>query len=345
MDAGANLQEQAYNALNAYFIGHEDDIVEIEILPPAIQPSDGLFMEDGLSIGVPKKVLMLAYLAARELFFASLETEGVRSQKAFEASRVILLFDPEHITAANFRKRRLLKIADVWGAERELIFLNSILTSPLHRQSKSPTLWHHRAWLLGHLLPLKSSVSNMLDDEVLLLSFAQTELDAVCKAGERHPKNYYAWQYLRRLFTRVAGMVPAMGYFFRKPYNRFVEDCTAHVATWCIKHPSDISGWSFLTWVLSVVTEVNQRWEIVDRTLNFMIALKWEGEAFWTFVRTVLGGTVLKERRQEVIEKLHNYERGLRKIQDEEYEEARNVKKAVDWLKVYGTPLSSKTEP
>ena len=73
---GSELQEQAYNALNAFFNVHQDEVVEIEILPPAIQPTDGLLMNDGLNLGVPKKVLVLAYVEAKRTFFRSVNDEA-----------------------------------------------------------------------------------------------------------------------------------------------------------------------------------------------------------------------------------------------------------------------------
>src|SRR3954453_19303023 len=72
---GSELQEQAYDALNTFFKVHEDEVVEIEILPPAIQPTDGLVMKDGLNVGVPKKVLVLAYVEAKRRFFKSIDNE------------------------------------------------------------------------------------------------------------------------------------------------------------------------------------------------------------------------------------------------------------------------------
>src|ERR1700744_3971783 len=109
---------------------------------------------------------------------------------------IILLFDPEYITAANFRKRRIQTLfasSELHSNFKdELLFLNTILTSPLHRQSKSPTLWHHRWWLLTEVLPrLNIGDSN-------LQTIVASEFAAVMKAGERHPNNYYAFQHGRR---------------------------------------------------------------------------------------------------------------------------------------------------
>ncbi|CAN9268198.1 unnamed protein product [Alternaria alternata] len=63
------FQKLAYKSLSNYFQEHADEVIEIEILPPAIQPPDGITMQDGSSLGIPKKVLALAYVEARHLFF------------------------------------------------------------------------------------------------------------------------------------------------------------------------------------------------------------------------------------------------------------------------------------
>lgn len=70
-----DLQGRGYNALNDYFTEHQDEIVEIEILSPAIRPPDGVLMQDGLNIGVPKTVLALAFVRAKQLFFASVKVD------------------------------------------------------------------------------------------------------------------------------------------------------------------------------------------------------------------------------------------------------------------------------
>jgi hypothetical protein len=70
-DTSSDLQKLAYDALSTYFQQHEDEVVEIEILPPAIEPPDGIMMQDGRSLGVPKKILALAFLEARRVFFSN----------------------------------------------------------------------------------------------------------------------------------------------------------------------------------------------------------------------------------------------------------------------------------
>lgn len=62
-------QQHMYESLCRYFDEHENEVIEIEILPPAIEPTDGVLMQDGLSLGIPKKALAVAFLAARQAFF------------------------------------------------------------------------------------------------------------------------------------------------------------------------------------------------------------------------------------------------------------------------------------
>lgn len=61
--------QQTYESLCRYFDNHEHEVIEIEILPPAIQPPDGALMQDGSSLGIPKKALASAFIAARQVFF------------------------------------------------------------------------------------------------------------------------------------------------------------------------------------------------------------------------------------------------------------------------------------
>ena len=62
-------QQHVYESLCRYLDEHENEVIEIEILPPALAPTDGVLMQDGSSLGIPKKALALAFLAARRIFF------------------------------------------------------------------------------------------------------------------------------------------------------------------------------------------------------------------------------------------------------------------------------------
>ncbi|EKG21927.1 Protein prenyltransferase [Macrophomina phaseolina MS6] len=102
----------AYAVLNKFFTRHQEDVVEIEVLPPALAPPDGsVTLEDGLCIGVPKRVLAAAFVAACSIFFENRDEPNESSVlAALDATRVILLFDPEHLTAANFRRLQLEEV-------------------------------------------------------------------------------------------------------------------------------------------------------------------------------------------------------------------------------------------
>ena len=79
------LKNYAYDALNDFFKAHEDVKVEIEILPSALAPIGALILQDGINIGIPKKVLVQAYLKARTIFFLQ---DGSSPSKAVSASSI-----------------------------------------------------------------------------------------------------------------------------------------------------------------------------------------------------------------------------------------------------------------
>jgi hypothetical protein len=333
----ARLQMQAYVAVSSYLEAHDNEVVEIEILPPAIQPSEGLLMQDGLSVGIPKKVLALAFVEARKRFFENVKHENSQNL-AHQATRVMLLFDPEHLTAANFRKRRLValragttpkaKVAFRTAVKNEFCFMDSILTSPLHRQSKSPTLWYHRFWLL-----------KLLDLHELESIFGQThsdiwhsELTSVGKSGERHPKNYYAWQYGRRLADQIDGADTT-------EFARCVKD-------WCCKNPSDISGWSCLIYLILKLEALQERLELVRAIMNYAVNLRSEHESLWVFIRTILAHETLGEGRNPLNSMLRTYGKELKSTKEQDVLSARVVR-SLDWittnekaLKPHNTPRS-----
>lgn len=276
------FQKLAYKSLSNYFQEHADEVIEIEILPPAIQPPDGITMQDGSSLGIPKKVLALAYVEARHLFF--MKDQGTQdllaSSWALQATKIILLFDPEHLTAANYRKRTLSLLRNEHGPHvgtpyhralrQELCFLNSILTSPLHRQSKSPTLWYHRSNIVESLRLIE--LNDAPQDRIA--EFWHSELAAVCKSGEQHPKNYHAWQYARKLVHKIES-------------HGLADDVARRVKGWCCRHPSDISGWSFML-CLMPITAASLQQELVGDVINYAISLDCTQESLWIFIRTSL---------------------------------------------------------
>jgi hypothetical protein len=326
-DATAKLQAQAYEALSRYLEAHHKQIVEIEVLPSAIKPPDGIFMEDGLNLGIPKKILALAFVEAREIFFANADNEDSHLL-ALQATKVMLLFEPEHLSAANFRKRKLVELRSGSTPEAqityrkalkyEFCFLDSILTSPLHRQSKSPTLWHHRLWLLKLFLP--SRVEDVPED--VKVGFWRVELTSVCKSGERHPKNYYAWQYARRLVERIDGMEATV-------------DFAERVKEWCCKHPSDTSGWSCLLYLLPKAEPPSVRATLVRGVLDYTRKLQLENESVWVFLRTIIAHESLQRERIEFRSALQEYSKELQGT-NEAAAQLQRVNDALAWIKKHG---------
>ncbi|KAF2013868.1 hypothetical protein BU24DRAFT_464595 [Aaosphaeria arxii CBS 175.79] len=294
----AVLSNKAYTILDQYFTAHEDEVVEIEMLPPAIQPEDGICMIDGLSLGIPKKILALAFLEARRLFFQHKDDASV-STIALAASKVMLLFDTEQITAANLRKKQIVQVQQETEKtvpneslkallRREIDFLDSILTSPLHRQSKSPTLWYHRSWLLQYLVSNAMSLPG--DHKETLLDFSRKELSAVYKSGERHPKNYYAWQYARTLVTHLVGSQESVTETQQERadfLSVFIKETVDSTKSWCCSHPSDISGWSFLLFLLRMSPSKSNGNLLAD-VVHIVTRLRLDNESAWIFIRTAL---------------------------------------------------------
>ena len=279
---------QAYHQLASTFTSRDNTVLEIEILPPSVGSP---FLQDGSFVGITKKALVQAYTVARRQFDmiknmpdAELQDTLVGAESAGKLSpsavtEVMLLFDCEHLTACNWRKRRLLQAAIaqepdgaavVRALETELTLLTSYQCSPLHRHTKSPTLWHHRLWTRRQLLKLRQR--NCKAEEVLELQSA--ELGIVLRAAELHPRNYYAFSYMRQLYTLLSP----------NREDEFARAMLDPVLDWCLAHPRDISGWMFAVYVLAHIPERSVTGDALARVLRFARDVGWKGESLWTFV-------------------------------------------------------------
>ncbi|EMD97014.1 hypothetical protein COCC4DRAFT_144130 [Bipolaris maydis ATCC 48331] len=324
----SQLQKLAYTSLAEYFQEHDNEVVEIAILPPSVQPPDGVLIQEESSLGISKKALALAYMEARRLFFANRQSKDPSTiNQTIQATKVILLFDPEHLTAANYRKRVLTQLESEYGLhagntfhkalQRELYFLDSVLTSPLHRQSKSPTLWYHRSRIVDSLILVH--LTDKLDDQKAV--FRNKELGAVCKSGEQHPKNYHAWQYARRLVQKARGFGPD-------------DQLSRLVKQWCCRHPSDISGWSFLLYLMPQLAP-SLRQELVRDVLDYAIKFSIENESLWVFIRTALAQDVSSVDHSVTYRRLQDYVQNL--ANDERPQnEAHTASNALKWIDTYG---------
>ncbi|KAL4889694.1 hypothetical protein BDV59DRAFT_104684 [Aspergillus ambiguus] len=295
----------AFQELSHIFRNRGNRILEIEILPPALGP----LLQDGCSIGITKKYLAQAFVAARWVFFAesSAQGEDERLGKKLDevtmCSEIILLFDCEHLTACNWRKQRLQDMIQRHDAtsqasretladslHTELTLMTTYVCSPLRRHTKSPTLWEHRLWVLRNLLLCESDEtsgqpgspgceqSNPAMETALRLW--QQELVTVLRAGELHPRNYYAFNYIRE----VCGVLSQKVADCDGRSTRFAREGVDPTLDWCLAHTTDISGWMFLFYLLEAVPDDGVRQTTVRRAVRFARDVGWEGESLWTFV-------------------------------------------------------------
>ena len=161
---------EAYRAITDALTPSDDGLLEFEILGKSHLLAEGQYVvRDGRAVGISKLGLVQAFMVARQKLREHLD--GVKPQtadKVLEITALALFFDPEYLTAANSRKRVIQAEIATNGAarsslEKEKRFLDSLLTSRLHRHTKSPTLWSHRRWLITTLASVNLPVDVLGD--------------------------------------------------------------------------------------------------------------------------------------------------------------------------------------
>lgn len=287
----AGNPQTAYDSISSVLVSPlPSGRLEIEILGKGIPLPEGTYvLQDGTSVGVSKLGLVQAFLVAREILqdhiinhgssgSSSVSPQTADADTLFAATAVILLMDPEFLTAANTRKRLIQKqLQDdnqmTWTVlTKEKAFLDSLLTSRLHRHTKSPTLWNHRRWLIGQYSSRGLRVDVVGDIK-----------NVVSVAGERHPRNYYAWCHARYL----AGLLGK-----KDEENSDYENLLSVVRNWCFQHHNDISGWSFLYHLLdNLDCSSRQNTQTISSTfsdvLNYVASCRLTNESVWVFLRTL----------------------------------------------------------
>jgi hypothetical protein len=303
--------EDVYESLVEIFCSRKSsECFEIEIL----LPGQGPLLRDGAFIGITKKALTKAFVIARKRFMQCLEdvredSASVEEQTERAASTaIILLFDCEHTTACNWRKRRVAAsinryITEDTGRqalqdffESELNLISTFVCSPLHRHTKSPTLWQHRLWLMTERMKLQGRLQeNIFLSPEAMHKFILAEWEIVCRAGELHPKNYYAFSYMRQLHSCVSKLSE------RAVDTAVIQDSALlyelavtlvkPTLKWCLSNPKDVSGWMFLVYLLSHEDlsgkqDMRQLRKVaIEHTLHFAVEIAaWDGESLWTFV-------------------------------------------------------------
>ena len=149
-------------------------VQEISILPSSSHPDIQYDPNsDPPAVGIPKALGLACFLRARSILLSYGERCAGPSVKIsypnhftnhewariLDATAMILLWEPNHLTAINWRRQALMQMLQACPApgqlelgERaryaELIFLASLLTSPMSQHAKSSTLWAYRLQLL-----------------------------------------------------------------------------------------------------------------------------------------------------------------------------------------------------
>ncbi|KAK4035274.1 hypothetical protein C8A01DRAFT_38232 [Parachaetomium inaequale] len=272
----------AYEAISGVLVAPGDGLLEIEILGKSHPLEEGQHVaRDGRAVGISKLGLVQAFTVARQVLRDHLDgLYPPTSHEVLAATAVILLFDPEHLAAANARKRRIhaemfaSTLASCETLLEEKCFLDSLLTSRLHRHTKSPTLWSHRRWLTTMFASRNMGVDVLGDLR-----------SVVFVAGERHPRNYYAWCHARFLMGLKCSSVN-------------LPDALAAVQAWCFQHHTDISGWSFLSFLLNTENGPGTGGcSTFAEVLDLVTSLRLANESVWVFLRTLAASRLVGDEQ------------------------------------------------
>lgn len=318
---------------------NDDGLLEIELLGRSHPTPPGCHtLQDGNAIAVPKLSLVRAFIVARTRAIAwqqQRQQQHITADDAdiLAATAVQLLMDPEHLTAANTRKRVLARraannssgaLADAARAEFRLV--DSLLTSRLHRHTKSPTLWSHRRWLVQRCAEWSVAIADVHDalQHVVMVS------------AERHPRNYYAWCHARFLVGLLLSPSSHRGKGGVDGYDGALGKILDSTKRWAFSHHTDVSGWSFLWFLLwpPAATEIQEgpgrsrAAAVVTEAAELAVSLRWTNESVWCFLRTA-AATGLLPRDHSV------YER-LRASLPHDSPGLETLRRAEDWSRVFG---------
>ncbi|KAK0613854.1 hypothetical protein B0T14DRAFT_438624 [Immersiella caudata] len=308
----------AYRAISELFKpATDEELLEFEILGRSHPFPDGCYvLRDGCAAAISKLGLVQAFLVGRKITMGHIEATSLRTDdELLAATAVMLLMDSEHLTAANTRKRLLRRrispgVSPALHAslQAEKHFLDSLLTSRLHRHTKSPTLWAHLQWLLSEIASVGIPSNGLSDLKKVVFT-----------AGERHPRNYYAWNHARFLLN-TGSLVPN-------------QDGLDAVMKWCTQHHTDTSGWSFLYFILSNMpsSSSTSAHQALEGVLGLVQSLRLTNESVWVFLRTLAASPVAEE---EDYSKFLNFSRSF--IESSKLATDHGVlRSALEWCETY----------
>jgi len=309
--------QSAYQQISCVFNSPTgDELLELEILGRAhLFPDSCYVLRDGYAVAVSKPGLVQAFIVASQLLKCHIDGSCPQhGPELLPITAVMLLMDPEHLTAANTRKRVLLsRLSSAGGDTQALLreekyFLDSLLTSRLHRHTKSPTLWSHLQWLL-----LQFSTHGLSVDALPDL------MTVVFVAGERHPRNYYAWSHARFLMK----MNP----------NISKTEVLAVVKTWAFQHYTDISGWAFLYHLLLAISHSSPAVVQVtfEEVLQLVVSFQLVNESVWVFLRTLTASGLVGDTEHSRFLAAGNELVGFSKLPPDQ----KLVQSALRWCETY----------
>lgn len=258
-----------------------------------------------------------------------IESTPITGNQLLAATAVILLMDPEFLTAANTRKRLIQRYIafnqrknqsteDIrLVLENEKRFVDSLLTSRLHRHTKSPTLWNHRRWLVEAFASSQGYYPDVTADIT----------NIVLVAGERHPRNYYAWCHARTIL-KLATQRAADN------YDHLLKLIEA-VKKWCFRNHTDISGWSFLFHLLDrYCGNSNMVSSTFTEVLDMASALNLTNESVWVFLRTMAASGIIGEDAHQQFTSTGL--QLLQKVSAEQHStDERVLRQALDWYETF----------
>lgn len=164
------------------------------------------------------------------------------------------------------------------AVEEELWWVETLVRSPLcGKHAKSSWVWAHRGWVVREFATEVLRVGYAGEAGGEAAAFVKRELEIVMVAGERHARNYHAWQYARQVVRMIGVRLGEKGW----------EECVAMVHRWCLMHPRDISGWASLVFILDQAVDVDRvARDVFRKTREFVEKFRWKGESIEWFLKS-----------------------------------------------------------
>ncbi|MCJ1232911.1 hypothetical protein MMC14_000865 [Varicellaria rhodocarpa] len=409
--------QETYSALSTYLFTHRASVLSIELFPSGIPlpPSPSPILTEDLNLALSKKQIIQSFLIARRILLhrpvAEEGRDGFKRGGACEqeegdgrggggggggeldgdtddddqrtAATILLIYNSEHLTAANWLKRylqrRLAALQREEGQgqrqehfdpaititipsqpphhqqkqhqeaqlliQQELTFSTTLLTSPLPLHTKSPTLWAHRFWLVSnyrrdHFTSLYPQ-EHKQEKKVQMQEWFLAEVEVVLAAADVHRGNYHAFHYARRLiwflfenkdkkkkkknescWDDCNNKHNSQETETKPPLRNFLNPLTTRLHRFCLSHPSDISGWTFLLFIFRwahtykhplqplyslpdkhAVEDLHD--DVITRTEGFVSSVGWKGKSVAWFV-----GEMRAMQEMRIGERMEGRERG-----------------------------------